>query len=200
MKVSRSKYKRMKFVEIKLIKIIQDKKSESCHQLIFEDLTGSFLLPIVISTADALPLISFRDNDQFHRSPVHDLFADFLPAAGYIFKRADIVGFEKGIFKCMATFVSEDHSVTASCRVSDTVAFTMRLGGAIYVSDEIISKIGILLSDIPNDMAVCKIIKTLETKLKKLVEEERYEDAAKVRDRIKTLKGSNIDRQNIEKI
>ena len=63
----------------------------------------------------------------------------------------------------------------------------LRLNAQIYVTPEIIKEAGVNQKDINESIKPKYSIKDLESKLKKAVEKEEYEKAAKIRDKIKEL-------------
>ena len=72
-------------------------------------------------------------------------------------------------------------------RPSDAISIALRLNAQIYVTPEIIKKAGVNQKDINESIKPKYSIEDLELKLKKAVEKEEYEKAAKIRDKIKEL-------------
>ena len=80
---------------------------------------------------------------------------------------------------------------TIDARPSDAIAIALRLNAQIYVTPEVIKEAGVNQSEIVSDNKQTLLpkysIEDLEMKLKKAVDKEEYEKAAKIRDKIKDL-------------
>ena len=74
-------------------------------------------------------------------------------------------------------------------RPSDAISIALRLKAQIYVSPEVIKEAGVNQQDIAEEPSIAPkySIEDLEIKLKKAVEKEEYEKAAKIRDKLKEL-------------
>ena len=76
-------------------------------------------------------------------------------------------------------------------RPSDAISIALRLGAQIYVTEEVIKEAGVDKNEIVSDNKQTIIpkysLEDLEVKLKQAVDEEEYEKAAKIRDKIKEL-------------
>ena len=76
-------------------------------------------------------------------------------------------------------------------RPSDAISIALRLSAQIYVTEEVIKEAGVDKSEIVSDNKQTIIpkysLEDLEVKLKQAVDEEEYEKAAKIRDKIKEL-------------
>ncbi|MEI8351217.1 MAG: bifunctional nuclease domain-containing protein, partial [bacterium] len=78
-------------------------------------------------------------------------------------------------------------------RPSDAVALGMRCGAPLYVTEKVMNSSGVLLEakegpvkepPAKDNAARGTILEQLKAKMEKAVKEERYEDAAKLRDQI----------------
>ena len=73
----------------------------------------------------------------------------------------------------------------------DAISIALRLSAQIYVTEEVIKEAGIDKNEIVSDNKQTIIpkysLEDLEVKLKQAVDEEEYEKAAKIRDKIKEL-------------
>ena len=80
---------------------------------------------------------------------------------------------------------------TIDARPSDAIAIALRLNTQIYVTSEVIKEAGVIHSGIVSDNKQTILpkysLEDLELKLKKAVDKEEYEKAAKIRDKIKEL-------------
>ncbi len=189
----------MSLIEVKLLKIVKDSGSAQCYRVLFEEMEGHFVFPVVISALDARPLLAALDDENDRRPRTHDLFCDFIRNTGYSVVRAEIVAFEHGIFLCRAVFEGTDRTVALDCRVSDALGLALRCDAGIYVASTVIHKLTALLDvekttgrlRTAREQSPEEHLRALERKLAKLIEEERYEDAALLRDQINELRPKN---------
>lgn len=129
----------------------------------------------------------------------HDLFVSFAHTFGIKLKEVFIYRFEDGIFSSELTFTDGERQVVIDSRTSDAIAIAMRTQAPIYTTKEIIDETGFVMdvhgeksyddnsrddsehsdaSDSPKLENYA--IEELERTLKKLIEAEEYEEAAKV--------------------
>ncbi|MDL2230666.1 DUF151 domain-containing protein [Alistipes sp. OttesenSCG-928-L06] len=181
----------MKYIEVTVKEIIQDPESDGCCRLVLEDVEGGQELPIVISSPDARPVAAQLNGERNLRPATHDLFAQFIAASGYRLDRLLIQGFRRGIFYASAVFAGENKEpLELDCRPSDGVALALRAKAPILASEEVMQQVGRLACRDMGQMKLPQRIQAMERKLQRLVQDERYEEAGILRDRIQALKTS----------
>lgn len=154
------------------------------------------MLPVIVSSYDAKPVIALFENTPSDRPQTYDLFASFIQRSGATLIEVAIVGFSKGVFYSKLLFMGLQGVFTMDSRVSDAFALALRCGAPIFVENSIIDELAEFKDgpDAGNTEAGRKReIEKLEKKLDQLIVTECYEDAAVVRDRIKALKLENGD-------
>jgi hypothetical protein len=93
-----------------------------------------------------------------------------------------------GVFYAKLKLISSGFGTKIiDARPSDAISIALRLNAQIYVTPEIIKEAGVNQKDINESIKPKYSIDDLELKLKKAVEKEEYEKAAKIRDKIKEL-------------
>ena len=89
------------------------------------------------------------------------------------------------------------HSTDIDARPSDAIALALRMHAPIFVSDEVMSKASVDDKEIDDEdiatAAPVDALDRLELDMKKAITEERYEDAAKLRDEIQELRQKRED-------
>jgi len=185
-------------VQVTIRTISRETEAEGCHRVLLEDVAGSFGLPVIISSYDAMPLISVFENIRANRPQTHDLFTAFINRVGTTLIEASIVRFEKGVFYTKLLFTGLHGAFVIDSRVSDALSLALRLRAPVFVEEEIISELADFKSaaEKPEDNGVSgditagrdREIARLEKKLQQLVATECYEKAAIVRDRINALR------------
>ncbi|THG51545.1 bifunctional nuclease family protein, partial [Muribaculum caecicola] len=149
------------------------------------------------------------------RPMTHDLFVSFAHAFGVKLKQIFIYKFEDGIFSSELTFADEERTVVLDARTSDAISLAMRTNAPIFTTKSILDETGFLMEEVgeasddagsepDGDSALGKADETgfnhepkleqytveeLERTLKKLIEAENYEQAAKVSEVLKRKRG-----------
>jgi uncharacterized protein len=149
------------------------------------------VLPILIGVAEAQSIAIALARKAVPRPMTHDLMKHLLDTFGISLERVEIVRFEGKTFYAQLTLTRHDDPLApVDARPSDAIALALRCGAPIWVAEEVYEKGGV---DMPLDTA--KHLKPapppldprqqLEEEMKKAVQEERYEDAARIRDQLK---------------
>ena len=124
----------------------------------------------------------------------HDLFESFTHAFGIKLLQVYIYKFEDGIFYSELTFSDGDRQIVLDSRTSDAIAIAIRTKSPIYTTSEILTATGFVLdsdtatlrsdSDDNAINAEPKIenyaIEEIEALLAKHIDNEEYEEAAKI--------------------
>jgi bifunctional DNase/RNase len=123
-------------------------------------------------------------------------------------KEVFIYKFEDGIYSSELTFTDGERTIGLDARTSDAIAIAMRAGAPIYTTQAIVDETGIELEEVeidtdalhPEETPADEAVSTesekaedmstgeLEKRLAQLIEEENYEEAARVSAIIKQRK------------
>jgi hypothetical protein len=158
-------------------------------------------IPVVIGGAEAQSIAIKLERVRTPRPLTHDLFCSFAHAFGVRLKEVFIYRFEDGIYSSELTFTDGSRTIGLDARTSDAIAIAMRADAPIYTTQAIVDETGIELEEVEpdpvsagNDNATDEAqqsaepeqneehltVKELETRLAKLIEEENYEEAARI--------------------
>lgn len=148
----------------------------------------------------------------------HDLFVSFAHAFGVKLKEVFIYKFEDGIFSSELTFTDGEREVVLDSRTSDAIAIAMRTKSPIFTTRAILDETGFIMeettaeNDSTADDADSTVlsdnsvhdndddsmhksprleqysVEELEKMLSSLIQDENYEEAAKVAQIIKEKK------------
>ena len=137
----------------------------------------------------------------------HDLFASLAQAYGVVLRDVFIHKFEDGIFSSELTFVDgQGREVVLDARTSDAIAIAMRTKAPIFTTREILAETGFLMEvkeaeELPSDSEIAEAMsqpklenlamEELERELARHIEQEEYEEAAKVQAVINAKKAGN---------
>ena len=179
------------FAEIKLKEVVQDARAGNSYKMIFEDIDGSFLLPVMISAYDAQPLMAMLDGESTRRPRTHEFFCNFITVSGYKLSGIYIVDFKQGVFHTTAIFTDGERTVELDCRPSDAACIALQCGAPVFVDNAVAEKVAMMVSAGKADSVESRL-KALHKRLDRLVSEERYEDAARIRDKIEHLSKDNL--------
>lgn len=147
------------------------------------------VLPIHIDIGQAHSIQLKLEGVSFQRPLTHDLMSSILEELECRVERAEISDLIEGTFYAKLILKHVDKELTIDSRPSDAIALALRCDAPIYVDEEVMNQAGMI---IPGEKQNEKRLapspeQMLEQKLKKAVEDERYEEAALIRDRIKHL-------------
>lgn len=182
----------MRREKIKISQIVrEDGASELCYRVEVEACDGSFRFPIVISGYEAFPLINAFDGVRSARPQTHDLLLDLMRLASLTLEEVHVAHFERGVFYSRLVLRGEPGTFTLDSRTSDALILAVKCEVPVYVSQSVLDQVIPLVESVAPDST--SEIRMLEQKMHQLVELERYEEAAVVRDRIKYLRALTED-------
>lgn len=167
------------------------------------------VLPICIGPAEAQAIAAAYNDLEFPRPMTHDLFRNVLNTLDFKISRIQVTDLRDGTFFArlfLRQGIGEEIEVDA--RPSDAIAMALRYSAPIYVNEEVFDSAGVNIRHVhqaskaqtadarqrdpakasakPKDPA-----ESLQQRLQKAVEEERYEEAAKLRDELQKLQQGN---------
>ena len=161
-------------------------------------------LPISIGQLESQSIFIHLYHYSFPRPLTHDLFKSTLERIGCKVVKVVISDIVENTFYARLFIEKNGELVEMDSRPSDAIALAMRFSAPIFVEESIMEKSGIILPDelagetIPgstderaSDETEPPTLDALKAKLARAIQEERYEDAAKLRDAINKLTKSN---------
>lgn len=166
---------------------------------------GPIRIPVVIGAAEAQSIRIKLEGLSTPRPMTHDLFCSFASAFGITLVSVSIYKFEDGIFSSEMVFTDGTREIVLDSRTSDAVAVAVRAGAPIFTTEEILHQAGTVFdengnavprepraeqsesrhdhdaenhsaSGDPETMSMADLRKMLD----RLIEEENYEEAAKI--------------------
>ncbi len=143
----------------------------------------------------------------------HDLFVSFAHAFGVKLREVFIYRFEDGIFSSELTFTDGERTIAIDSRTSDAIAIAMRTGSPIFTTPEILEETGFIIEESASvsdeDEAAAAnapvfsenddetedefdeprienySVEELQRTLERLIQQENYEEAARVNEILK---------------
>lgn len=154
-------------------------------------------LPIFIGGGEAQSIAIHLDKVEIPRPLTHDLFKNVLDCVECRLKRAVVNDIVESTFYAVLVFERDGAEFEVDSRPSDAIALALRCGAPMYVVKKVMDKAGILLQEAgaaaeegPADSvgaAAPTAMEKLQNELEQAVRQERFEDAARLRDEIRHL-------------
>ncbi len=185
-------------VRLKVVGISYSSLQTNAYAVILAQSDGPFRIPVVIGGAEAQSIAISLENVTPPRPLTHDLFVSFTHAFGVTLQKVLISKFEDGVFWSELTFSDGEREVVLDSRTSDAIAIALRTHAPIYTTRAILEQTGFKLEgsnaseseddgseETPRKPKVENYsLEELERTLARLIEQEQYEEAAKIKNLI----------------
>ena len=189
----------MKRVEVLKISYYPPNKG---YAVMLKEVEGERQVPIIVGSNEAQAIAMAIEGIEMPRPMTHDLMLDIIHSLDVDIKHIIISDIRKGIVFAkitMSTLASGD--VTVDSRPSDAIAIGLRSMIPIFVEEVVFNSVGVIEQSEPEGeeslQEVTQIMEPLTSSedmldnlneaLNRAVEEEEYEVAARLRDRIKEI-------------
>ncbi len=175
-------------------------RTDQGNAVLIRPVGGDVAVPIFIGQLEAQSILIGMGNVPMPRPLTHDLFLSVLERMGITIERVEITELKEGTFYAQLILNRNGETVVIDSRPSDSIALAVRDKCPIYISEAVVDEASIAVSavtDEPAPPAVSKSSKKdservkLQKALDKAVEEENYEEAARIRDRLRELSDSS---------
>lgn len=171
--------------------------SEEGFVLLLKGVEDPRTLPIVIGAPEAQSIAVALSSMEVPRPLTHDLLRNILQSMDINLSKIQITALKNGTFFAELVLSTPTGEIKADSRPSDAVALALRAGCPILVNPAVMEEAGCTLDEElighesadPNrkSSAPRSSIDVLNRKLKHAIQQEKYEDAAIIRDKIADL-------------
>jgi len=181
-------------VQVEVIGLSTSPTSGSAFVLVLGEVAGTRKLPIIVGENEATAIIIGVEKRRPPRPMPHDLLCDLIEQMEIEVTDVLIDGLEEGTFYAKIRFILNGEHRIIDSRPSDAVAIAVRLDVDILVSESILEEAGIPVGEADDlqtyeeSEGAASPIEKLKNKLARAIEEENYEEAARVRDALAKLK------------
>lgn len=188
-------------VELEIIALSHSVTQSQNYAIVLGEIQGNRRLPIVIGGYEAQAIAVVLERMTPNRPLTHDLFKNALSSFGIEIKEIIINNLIDGIFYSQLICEKEGEVLKIDSRTSDALALAVRFDCPVYTYEFIMESAGVVLEETeelapkaaaPKEESVRSYhsfsIQELEKMLKKVLEEENYEKAARIRDEINSRK------------
>jgi len=162
------------------------------YVVILKEKEGERWLPIFIGAAEAQSISFLLQGLEYARPMTYDLFASILESGGVTIVSSTVSDLKDNTFFAVVelkTAKGELRQIDA--RPSDAIALALKMKAPIQVMEKVME--GAAVSNEPVNRSAVEEIAYLHQKLKECVETEAYEEAAKIRDHIRSLESRLSD-------
>lgn len=151
-------------------------------------------VPIFIAQLEAQSILIGLGKIPMPRPLTHDLFINVMENLKIKFDRVEITHFKDKTYFARLILEHEGKKFTIDSRPSDGIALAVRVKCPIFIAESIVDEFGVAVTLITGEEGEDGLgsekedeRRKLEVELQKAVEEENYEEAARLRDKIKEL-------------
>lgn len=161
-------------------------------------------LPISIGQLEAQSIALQLNNIPFPRPLTHDLFKNALDGLAAHVEQTEIYDLKEDTFFANLTIQTTSNKLVIDARPSDAIALALRYASPIFVHESVMDEAGIIIPDgkdcdvtepqnTPTADPSWKLspLEQLRKKLENSISDERYEEAALIRDEMNKLTKSN---------
>ncbi len=197
----------MEKIQLVVLGLSASPASSNAYALILKEVDGNRRLPIIIGAFEAQAIALEMEGVVPPRPMTHDLVKSIIDAFNITLTEVYINELRDGTF--FAKLLFDDSGIEIDARPSDAIALAVRCNTPIYVEAQILNETGILPQGEEQDMdeedegelqflkkekpqaKPSSKLEQLQQQLDKAIQDEDYENAAKIRDEIKKILGSS---------
>ncbi|NQZ56044.1 MAG: bifunctional nuclease family protein [Lentisphaeraceae bacterium] len=155
-------------------------------------------LPVIIGISEAQSITMALNDITPERPLSHDLFRNVMNSLDAVVKKIVISRLENNTFFADIYMNFENKCIIMDARPSDAVALAVRFKAPVFVADAVMQEAGTKLPDTQDEASASLARASLEPtqsatavilqeKLQQAIKNEAYEDAAILRDQLKSL-------------
>lgn len=199
----------MNKIELRVMAINRSVTNTANYALILGEVRGPRRLPVIIGNAEAQAIAVSLEGLVVSRPLTHDLFKNTLETLRTNLREIIITDLREGIFFARLVLDRDGEIIEVDSRTSDALALATRFECPIYTYNDILDTAGIVLEgdddlDNEDERAMETVgdepdqgpslsrmnIKDLNTHLDQMLQDENYEEAARIRDELKRREAS----------
>ena len=183
--------------EVEVLKIKYNPPSKS-YAVLLQILNSDEVTAIPVGTKEANTISMAYEGNAFPRPFTHDIMLDIINNLNCKIRKVIISDIKKGtIFSKIILANHQNNEISIDCRPSDAIIMAIKSYANIFIEQHVIDKIENSDIDVLSynnsenlsnlDINPNEIIDNLYSALEKAINDEEYEVAAKIRDRIKQI-------------
>lgn len=179
-------------IAVRVDRVTLDTTSNRFVVILRDDVHNRWL-PIVVGSTEAQAIALQLERITPPRPLTHDLMKNLLDSIEVRVSRVVVNDLRENTYYAFIGLKMNGSHLEIDARPSDAIALALRTAAPIFVSEEVMKKASVSEKDAEEVVeeepspALDKL-ERLNLELQKAVEEERFEDAARIRDEIQALK------------
>jgi len=168
-------------------------RTDQGNAILIRPIGAEVAVPIFIGQLEAQSILIGLGNVPMPRPYTHDLFINLLSHLDITLEKIEILSLKDGIFFAQLVLRKKEETLIIDSRPSDSIALAVRVKCPIFIAESVIDEAGIPLSAITEEGKGTPLNpkeqerEKLQAQLEKMIEEENYEEAAKIRDKLREL-------------
>ncbi len=182
-------------VAVRVDRVTLDTSSNRFVVILKDDVNGRWL-PIVVGTTEAQAIALQIEGIVPPRPLTHDLMKNLLSSMKVEISKIIVSDLRENTYYAIIHMKLNKKSIEIDARPSDAIALALRMQAPIFVEESVMKKASVVEQSAENELeksaerpyGEVDQLEELNIKLQKAVREERFEDAAKIRDEILELK------------
>jgi uncharacterized protein len=178
--------------ELKILGLSYSQTQIGSYIIVLSDKNGKRKLPIIIKPSEAQKIAIEIEGIVSTRPMIYDLFKTITEFYNMRVIEVFIYDIVESIFYTKIKITDGLNEVDVDCTAGDGIALSTLYKCPIYTTNEVLEVAGIYINDdgSPIDESESQItLEELEKQLSVAIENEEYEIAAELRDRIEKMKG-----------
>lgn len=182
--------------ELKILGLSHSITQEGSYILVLSEADGMIKLPIIIKTVDAEKIA--MEMEGIKKPQIHNLIKNMTDSFGIDIQEVFIYSILEGIFYTKVISNNGLDDVELESGLGDAIILSQIYDCPIFTTQEVLTTAGVLINDdgspITNSDSIQEYkkrvvsVEDLEKMLKNALEEEEYEIASSIRDRINEIK------------
>lgn len=168
-------------------------RTDQGNAVLVRPLGGEVAVPIFIGQLETQSILIGMGNVPMPRPLTHDLFLSLLGEMQVDLQRIEITSLKEGTFFAKLILSYNESTVQLDARPSDAMGIAVRKKCPIFIEESVVDEAGIPLSSISEQPVETEMNplqqekEELQKQLETAVSEENYEEAARLRDKLKEL-------------
>ena len=190
----------MKRKKLKVLGLSYSQSQSGSYVIVLSEVGGTRKIPVIVKSTDAQNIAVKLENIKTKRPSTHDLFKSLTDTYSIDIQEVFIYSILEGVFYNKIIAHNGVDETEIECNISDAITLALTYDCPIMVHSDVLDSAGIdLPSDLDEDYDLEEdltsnepiSIEDLEKMMQTAIENEEYEVASELRDKISELKNKN---------
>lgn len=191
----------MKKLKVSTIGLSYSQSQLGSYVVVLEEKKSKKRIPVIVKANDAQYIALKMESMKVNSPMIHDILKSVTDSLSATITNITIYDIVEGVFHCRITLediLNQEHKIL--CSVGDAIALSLSFKCDLFVNKEVLDATGIQMDEdgqvINNDDNIEEKkevidIDSLEKMLQNAIENEEYEVASQLRDKISSLNKQN---------